>query len=82
MPFLRNKQICYQVVAAVAGVADVNLSDTTSYSLVFLRHVLLNDMYLRYFGCLFQQNVIEQCSNIKYTVCSRNKIELYLHFDQ
>lgn len=40
LSFLRNKQICYQVVAAVADLADVNLSDPTSYSLMFLRCVL------------------------------------------
>lgn len=32
--------MCYQVVAAVADLADVNLSDATSYSLMFVRRVV------------------------------------------
>lgn len=64
-------------VTAVADLADVNLSDTTSYSLMFLRRVVA--WYVP--KTSWMSLVTKGHSNFKYTACSRNQIEFYLYSD-
>lgn len=56
----------------------VNLPGTTLCSLMFLTSV---SRYVPLVSCIsYSTKVIEQWSNLKGALCSRNKIEIYLHF--